>query len=195
MGTSKPKARPNTPAPREVRNILDGSIAEHEEPAGVSPEDAQREAERAFKSSGKYTFNGIELEPLSIGRVATLQEIGLKYWSMTARDMKRIPIAQPGKPTTFYFTYDGMLKDVILLLYICTLPMTRVLDIVTDDEKAQFRADAFEWAEAQGISMLNKKHGEAYVLFNLMIADLHATQAMIDPNQKQPGKSSDRSGN
>src|SRR5687767_110222 len=95
--------------------------------SGMDPAQA---ANRAFEQSEGYRFEGQLLHPFSIERQAAAQRFGLKYGRLSESECRKVPFKIPvekpkkGEPKfirSFYLDYPGMIDDVMLVVYVCTL--------------------------------------------------------------------------
>lgn len=95
----------------------------------------------AFVSSERHVLNGLKLEPWTPDRSICAQSLGLIYPDLGKKDWASVKRGG---------AYPGVVRDVALTLYICTLNPDQVLDLEAGGEKEAKRLSG-EWAGKQGI--------------------------------------------
>lgn len=155
------------------------------------PADPQEAADKAFSDAhAGFELFGKPLQPYSPTRKMAAQTMGLLYpyvGEAGAAQMERVN------------TYPGMLKDISILLWLCTLKDAK--DLTRDDLRAgQFsppRAsvkpdDAFErateWASEVGIiDMTGPKFKEASEVFMAIVQGMAASEFRLSLSTGETG--------
>lgn len=106
----------------------------------------QQPIDKAFLNSDKHTLSDLKLHPWTPDRIIKAQEIGMLYPSLGKMDWEQYHKTK---------VYPGMLKDVMIFVYLSTLTHKEV-DTATYDEAKAFgikrgihRTDSDEFWDAR----------------------------------------------
>lgn len=120
-------------------------------------ENEENEQEAAFVESESLTLYGKPLEPFSAMRQAAIQNLGFK-----------LPTIRGEEQEFFYATgmYDGIIKDVMMLCYICSCSKSDVRKAFGTKKEKEFILDEiFDFADKNGMVENSEKMEEAVKLF------------------------------
>lgn len=121
--------------------------------------------ERAYLNSGDREFLGHQLRPFSIRRQAAAQAMGNRVLS------GRVSGAEQGG------MYDGMLSDVIGVIYLCQCAESDVFLAIRKPDAVIEKA--FAWAEQVGICIGSEPFNAACEIFSDIIRSIEASQFQI----------------
>lgn len=89
----------------------------------------------AFTGSERHSLNGLKLEPWTEARRVASQTLGLVYPDLSAADWSSIKRGG---------SYPGAMRDVMLTLWLCTIPANEVLKVeIAGIENAMSESMAF----------------------------------------------------
>jgi len=133
--------------------------------------------ERAFIQSVDHSLNGTKLEPYTIERMWAADSMGLRWGRLSAPAAKQFAESN---------TYPGMLGDVAIIIWLCSV--TDVEEIRTarrDPSQAEDKATKF--AEEHKIaSQRQKEFWSAYRIFLDIMTEVHV--AFGEPEKKTDNK-------
>lgn len=134
--------------------------------------------DEAFVRSVTHQWKGRPLKPFSAMRQAAAQRCGLRCGRLNEAE------AEAFKKTG---VYDGIMMDVVLVLFLCSCKESTVLAAMRDPES--ITVDAMNWADREGISYLGEGFMEASAVFSKIMGDLFASD--FDVEQKTSSDSDD----
>ncbi len=143
----------------------------------------ERPADKAFQESPNHVLGDLKLQPYSPSRIVAAQAMGLKY---------------PNVPKGFEQysqngTYPGLLRDVIVVLGVCTMHDAAVEKAQLDPDEAYQNAQ--KWAHSKGIlSMGSKAFLEAKGMFEKIMVEIYNSQSEPE-NRSGADDDDDESGN
>lgn len=156
-------------------------------------------AEEAFnQASAGYELFGKELEPFSAMRQAAATNLGLRFGLVDESDIYRVTVEtlkdKKMQKQDLPF-YNQMFSDVVIVLWLCSVPTSRVLRALRRNDEA--KSDAFDWADKNGLSITSEKYYQAAAtFFQIMQAISTSTpvprvgqgeededEAIVDPNE------------
>lgn len=129
------------------------------------------EVDRAFIDSENHSLNGEKLQPYSLARKVAAQAMGLFYGHVDEADRDRFRREK---------VYPGALRDMIIVLWLCTLKDDDEIDAASRAPKAAVKR-AYAWAETEGVAnMDHEKFWKAYILFHDIMGEVAASQVRAE---------------
>jgi geranylgeranyl pyrophosphate synthase len=124
-----------------------------------------------------YELFGKVLEPFSAMRQAVASNLGLRFGIVDEADIYNITVqnVKDGKKTPAEIQlYNNLYADCIYVLWLCSVPSSRVLRALRKQDEA--RKDAFAWADDNGMQINSLAYYEGVaIFFQIMIAVVTAT--------------------
>lgn len=153
----------------------------------LEPEEARKLATKAVVRSQGHSFQGKDLNPFTVDRQIAAAEMGLRYGYVS--DSDRVSITQTtsrevgkGKnrkvvqEQTTMEVYRQMFRDIIIVLWLCTIKASDVQRAQRKPDEASSKAT--KWAQDQGISLLSPAYTEAAVTFFAIMSDIENSRAV-----------------
>lgn len=107
----------------------------------------KKKAKDAFLGSERHALEGVKLEPWTPDRSIAAQSLGLRYPNLGEEGWTEVKRAG---------TYPGVVRDVCLALWLCTLKPEQVLEAETRGEQ-EAKKKSTEWAAKLGIHDTKKQ--------------------------------------
>lgn len=148
--------------------------------------------DKAFKrATAGYELFGKKLLPFSAMRQGVAASMGLRFGLVDSADVFTIASVEDlkggKKRKTEISSYNQLFGDVVKVLWLCSVPDSRVLRAERRIDEA--KSDAFKWADAQGIGLTTPKYYQASAVFFTMMLDITASTG--EPVVPDDGKHED----
>ncbi len=133
--------------------------------------------ESAFVNSENHEFAGDKLQPYSMARRAAAQSIGLAYGALDSAHVARYNATK---------VYPGALRDVAVVLWLCSLTDEREIDRAARDPISA--ADkALKWLESKEIiDTVSDGFVDAYIQFFKIMDEVEVSRATAQKKMTQP---------
>jgi hypothetical protein len=148
-------------------------------------------AKKAFvRAAAGYELFGEKLEPFSAMRQAAAAGMGFRFGMVDEADIFNITTEQlikkkvERKSVQFY---SQMFSDVVTGIWLCTVPMSRVLRALRKPDEA--KQDAYAWADKKHITLTSNEYFEAAGALFTIMRDI--TVSTVVPDTTQPGEDDD----
>lgn len=159
----------------------------------LAPEEIQNISTKAVSRSRGHSFGGADLAPFTIDRQIAAAEMGLKFGYVSEEDrvvMTRTVTRKVGKGKSAREVseqerteiYRQLFRDVILVLWLCSVKNSEALRAQRKPEEAMQKAT--KWAAAQGLSLLSPTYTEAAMVFFAIMADIENSRAVGVPAEE-----------
>ncbi len=147
------------------------------------------------EAAGHELF-GQKLEPFSAMRQAVASNLGLRFGLVDEADIYNITIEtikKEKKTKQEIQLYNNLYADTIYVLWLCSVPTSRVLRALRKQDEA--RTEAFAWADKNGMEINSLAYYEGVaVFFQIMIAVISSTSkpkldsVETDDDENDPNK-------
>lgn len=118
--------------------------------------DQQPAIEKAFTDSGLHQFNGFDLQPWTLSRKVAAQAMGMFIGNVDEAGRSRFATDK---------VYPGALRDVIVMLWLCTLKTESEVDAAARGPTLAIQK-AYVWAAQHGLDGIDKESfWKAYAIF------------------------------
>lgn len=148
--------------------------------------------DKAFKrATAGYELFRKKLLPFSAMRQGVAASMGMRFglvdrediFTITVEDVKK----KKGQEIQFY---NQLFADVIKVLWLCSVPDSRVLKAERRIDDA--KVEAFKWADANGISLTSENYYAAAGIFFQMMQDIAVSTG--EPVAPDNGNTDEESG-
>jgi hypothetical protein len=152
--------------------------------------DPAEEVQKAFTDSAAIKFAGVEMHPWTTARHSAALILGCEI------------MANVGAAVNQLLTkghYPNMLKDVVIAMWVCSLPAKDVQRINYSSGEDDVTA-AFDWAEKVGLTYGTPLYVEGVKMIIKINREINASHFSVEPRDgaepfkksvtRQPGKSS-----
>ena len=150
-------------------------------------------AEEAFnQASAGYELFGKKLEPFSAMRQATAAAMGLRFGLVDESDIFKITvetIKDQKKTKQELQLYNQMFPDCVIVLWLCSVPGSRVLKALRNTDRA--KEEAFTWADENDITLTSAKFFEAASVFLRMMMDIVSSTSAPKPEEGEESDDND----
>lgn len=140
-------------------------------------------AEQAFnKASAGYELWGKQLEHFSAMRQATASAMGLRFGLVDEADIFRISVEtlkDKEKVKQDLQFYNQMFQDVVIVLWLCSVPTSEVLKAMRNIDRAKEKA--FQWADDNDISITSSHYYEAAAKFFEIMTGIATSTGVPQP--------------
>lgn len=144
----------------------------------------ERPADKAFEESVNHVLGDLKLQPYSPSRLVAAQAMGLKYPNVPKGFEQ---YSQTG-------SYPGLLRDVIVVLGVCTMDDDAVDKAQLDPDEAYQKAQ--KWADGKGILKAGSKEFlAAKSMFEKVMIEIYNSQSEPENNGKHSIDDEDELGN
>jgi hypothetical protein len=141
--------------------------------------DVQQLGQQAFeKAKVGYEVFGIDLEPFSSLRQAAAATMGLRFGLVDEQDIFRVSVDTLREGRQELSFYNQMFTDVVFVIWLCTVPKSRVFRALRKVDEA--KGEAFDWADERGISLTSKPYFEAAGVFFEIMKDIVVSTVVPD---------------
>lgn len=131
-------------------------------------------AEKAFKQAqAGYELFGKKLFPFSAMRQGVAASMGMRFGLVDQQDIFTITVEElkRGKKDTKELQfYNQLFSDVVKVLWLCSVPDSRVLRAERRIDEAKL--EAFKWADEKGITLTSESYYSAAGMFFQMMQDI-----------------------
>jgi hypothetical protein len=149
-------------------------------------------SEAFTRASAGYEFDGEKLQNFSGLRQAAASKMGLRFGLVDEKDIFTITVEtlQKRKPvkTDLQF-YNQMFSDVVTVIWLCSVPSSRVLRALRKADEAI--EEAFAWADKQHITLTSTQYYEAAAVFFQMMQDLSVSTGIPKTDERDEEEDED----
>lgn len=138
--------------------------------------------EAAFRD-GTLEYRGKMLEPFSHLRQTAAMNLGLRFWMLSADDLREIrnPNPKEGEPESVT-VYDGMIHDTAIVLWLCHQPDSVCQRARRIPREYEDKID--KWADENGITVGSDTLAEATGIFMLLVNSTNASKGVPSKDGK-----------
>jgi len=141
--------------------------------------ETKRAQEVAFeRAAAGYELFGEKLEPFTARRQAAASAMGLRFGMVDESDIFKVTVETLKDGRQELSFYNQMFSDVVLVLWLCTVSKGRVLRALRRVEEA--KGEAFDWADAKGISLTSAAYYQAAEVFFKIMQDISVSTVVPD---------------
>jgi hypothetical protein len=135
--------------------------------------------ERAFnRASAGYELFGKKLEPFTAMRQATASSMGLRFGLVDESDIYRVTIETLKDGRKDLQFYNQMFSDVIFVIWLCSIPQSKVLKALRKADEA--KTEAFKWADDHGLTLTSEPYYIAAGVFFTIMQDIAVSTVVPD---------------
>lgn len=142
----------------------------------------QEKTQTAFnRASAGYELFESKLEPFSAMRQAAASALGLRFGMVDEADIFKVTVEtiknKKAQKQDLQF-YNQMFYDCIIVMWLCTIPTSRVLRALRKQDEA--KQEAFEWADRNGISITSPQYFQTAAVFFQIMQDVATSTGVPD---------------
>lgn len=147
--------------------------------------------DKAFKrATAGYELFGKKLFPFSSMRQATAASMGLRFGLVDQSDLFTVTIEElKGRKAKEAQFYNQMFSDCIKVLWLCSVPDSRVLRAERKIDEA--KTEAFKWADEKRMTLLTEPYFAAAAVFLQMMQDIAVSSGEPILPEKKPSDDDD----
>jgi hypothetical protein len=140
-----------------------------------------------------YEFpEGKKLEPFNAMRQAAAANMGMRFGMVDEADIFTISVEKIIKKKVekadIQF-YNQLFSDVVMVMWLCSVPISRVLRVLRKVDEA--KTEAFAWADKQGISLTSVPYFQAAGVMFTMMKDITVSTVIPVPDEGEGDTATD----
>lgn len=145
------------------------------------------------RAKAGYEFpEGKLLEPFNAMRQAAAANMGMRFGLVDESDVFSITVEQVVKrkveKVNFQF-YNQLFCDTVTVIWLCSVPMSRVLRALRKLDEAKM--EAFAWADKQGMGLTSAAYFKAANVMFTMMKDITVSTVVAVPDEESGDAATD----
>jgi hypothetical protein len=143
----------------------------------------------AQRATAGYELNGEKLQSFSGLRQNAASRMGLRFGLVDEKDIFTVTVEtlkKKKKVKTDMQFYNQMFGDIVTVLWLCSVPTSRVLRAIRKVDEAI--EDAFRWADDKGITLTSETYYQASAVFFQMMQDVAVSTGVPKPPEGSTGE-------